>query len=373
MYGRSRSRTLSTARRLSLDTSHYRAVSVVAGSVAAAAALAAYPESHPEHRASRKHPADQPLDETAPRVSEEEQDEVDDTVLSALSDSFHSGRKRVSWSQERRDPQSSVRSQLPPVLPRSLQITSPQRESASLARGRREQREADADEVEVEVELAGSRAASAHRATSRASRRGAGMVLLGAGMLFSVGALTNARSRPFAERDNSVGLVLAGEAIIPHPMTVSSIQGTSYHDSPPDGGIVTVELHPTLSQDELRYQPQDSPSAERIIGRMFAWLCTSLYLTSRLPQIWKNVSLLFSLLFGAFFFNQLLQYTRKSVEGLSMYLFVFAFLGNFFYVCSILMSPQAHMPPPASTEFFKESIPYVYCLLTLSSCALTII
>jgi hypothetical protein len=373
VYGRSRSRTLSRARRFSLDTSHYRAVSVVAGGVAAAAALAAYPEPHPEHRASRKHLADQPLDETAPRVSEEEQDEVDDTVLSALSDSLHSGRKRVSWSQERRDPQSSVRSQLPPVLPRSLQITSPQRESALLARGRPEQREADADEVEVEVELAGSRAASAHRASSRASRRGAGMVLLGVGMLFSVGALTNARSRPLTERDNSVGLVLADEAIIPHPMTVSSVRAASYHNSPPDAGIVTVELHPTLGQDELRYQPQDSPSAERIIGRMFAWLCTSLYLTSRLPQIWKNVSLPFSPLFGAFFSDQLLQYVRKSVEGLSMYLFVFAFLGNFFYVCSILTSPQAHMPPPASTEFFKESIPYVYCLLTLSSCALTII
>lgn len=31
-------------------------------------------------------------------------------------------------------------------------------------------------------------------------------------------------------------------------------------------------------------------STERIIGRIFAWLCVSLYLTSRLPQIWKNVS-----------------------------------------------------------------------------------
>jgi len=339
VYGRSRSRTLSTARRLSLDTSHYRTLSVVAGNVAAAAALAAYPESHPEYRVSRKHPVDQPLDETGPRVSEEAQDEVDDAVLSALSDSFHSGRKRVSWSQERRDHQTSVRSQLPPVLPRSLQITSSQRESAaSVARGRPEQREADV--VEVEVEQADSRVASAHRASSRASRRGASMVLLGAGVLFSVGALTNTRSRPLAERGNSVGLVLANEAIIPHAMTVSSVQETAYLGSPPDVGVVAVELHPTLSQDELRSQSQDPASTERIIGRVFAWLCTSLYLTSRLPQIWKN-------------------YVRKSVEGLSVYLFIFAFLGNFFYVCSILTSPQAHAPPPASTEFFKESIPYL--------------
>jgi hypothetical protein len=33
------------------------------------------------------------------------------------------------------------------------------------------------------------------------------------------------------------------------------------------------------------------PDWERIIGRMSAWLCTTLYLTSRLPQIWRNVSI----------------------------------------------------------------------------------
>lgn len=297
MYGRARarSRTLSTARRLSLDTSHYRTLSVVAGNVAAAAALAAYPEAH-----SRKHLADQPLDETAPRVSEEENDEVDGAVLSALSDSFHSGRKRVSWSQERRDHQSSSRSQLPPVLPRSLQITSPQRESTILARGRPEQREADVDEVD-EVEQTGSRATSSHRASSRASRRGASMVLLGVGALFSVGALSNARSRPLAERGDSVGLVLADEAIIPHPMTVSSTQGAAYHELLPDAGVVTVEFLSTLSQNRLRSQSEDSPSTGRIIGRIFAWLCTSLYLTSRLPQIWKNVGVIFVLVWDALF------------------------------------------------------------------------
>jgi hypothetical protein len=30
---------------------------------------------------------------------------------------------------------------------------------------------------------------------------------------------------------------------------------------------------------------------QRVIGRISAWTCTTLYLTSRLPQIWKNVSL----------------------------------------------------------------------------------
>ena len=32
------------------------------------------------------------------------------------------------------------------------------------------------------------------------------------------------------------------------------------------------------------------PSFQRIFGRISAWACTTLYLSSRLPQIWKNVS-----------------------------------------------------------------------------------
>lgn len=42
-----------------------------------------------------------------------------------------------------------------------------------------------------------------------------------------------------------------------------------------------------------------------------------------------------------------------------MYLFVFAFLGNFFYVLSIVTSREALLPPPASTEFYRESLPCV--------------
>lgn len=366
-YVRTRSRTISTARRLSLDASHYRTLTV-AGNVAAAAALAAFPESHPEHRVSRKHVVDQPLDDTAPQVVEEAQDEVDDAVLSALSESFHSGRKRVSWSQERHDHQPSTRSQASSVVPKSLQITAPPREFAAFSRGRPEQRVADVEEVEVEVEVEqpSSRAASNHRTSSRASRRGASMVLLGFGALFSVGALTNVHSRPLAGRSDSIGRVLADEVNIPHPLTTSSAQDTAYH--PPSGvGVVTVELPLTLSQNGSRSQSsEDSPSTERIIGRIFAWLCTSLYLTSRLPQIWKNVSLHFVSV-GILSSKRFLQYVRKSVDGLSMYLFVFAFLGNFFYVCSILTSPEAHMPSPASTKFFKESIPYVRRLI-FSSC-----
>lgn len=36
--------------------------------------------------------------------------------------------------------------------------------------------------------------------------------------------------------------------------------------------------------------PLEPPDIQRTIGRISAWACTTLYLTSRLPQIWKNVS-----------------------------------------------------------------------------------
>lgn len=36
--------------------------------------------------------------------------------------------------------------------------------------------------------------------------------------------------------------------------------------------------------------PNSGSHYQRIVGRASAWICTTLYLTSRLPQIWKNVS-----------------------------------------------------------------------------------
>ncbi|EGG02630.1 uncharacterized protein MELLADRAFT_78753 [Melampsora larici-populina 98AG31] len=75
---------------------------------------------------------------------------------------------------------------------------------------------------------------------------------------------------------------------------------------------------------------------QRLIGRISAWLCAILYLTSRLPQIWKN-------------------YCRKSVEGLSMTLFVMAFLGNLTYVISVLTSPQVSN----QVGYLAESFPYL--------------
>ncbi|KAK4053874.1 hypothetical protein OIV83_001530, partial [Microbotryomycetes sp. JL201] len=91
---------------------------------------------------------------------------------------------------------------------------------------------------------------------------------------------------------------------------------------------------------DYRHSDHDEPRPrgrdwERFIGRASAWLCTTLYLTSRLPQIWQN-------------------FRRRSVEGLSMMLFVMAATGNSLYVGSILTSPNA-----VSTGYLLESLPYL--------------
>ncbi|QRW27455.1 PQ-loop repeat-containing protein 1 [Rhizoctonia solani] len=92
---------------------------------------------------------------------------------------------------------------------------------------------------------------------------------------------------------------------------------------------------PPPSDDE-----PDRTSWTWVIGRISAWTCTTLYLTSRMPQIWKN-------------------YTRQSVEGLSISLFVFAFLGNFFYVGSVLTSARMFGTPTQRLQYLRDTLPYL--------------
>ncbi|GJN88562.1 hypothetical protein Rhopal_001528-T1 [Rhodotorula paludigena] len=88
-------------------------------------------------------------------------------------------------------------------------------------------------------------------------------------------------------------------------------------------------------------EPDDMPFPpsgidwERLIGRISAWICTTAYLTSRLPQIWQN-------------------FRRRSCEGLAMTLFAAAFLGNSLYVASVLASPRA-----TTSGYLVESTPYL--------------
>ena len=65
---------------------------------------------------------------------------------------------------------------------------------------------------------------------------------------------------------------------------------------------------------------------QRLIGRTASWTCATLYLASRLPQVWHN-------------------YRHKSVEGLSSLLFCATFMGNSLYALSILLSPVLKTDP----------------------------
>ncbi|KAG6333490.1 hypothetical protein ID866_5593 [Astraeus odoratus] len=336
VYAHPRSRTTSLVRPRSVDASHYRTLSAVAGSVAAAAALAAQSDVHAVHKHLRKHSnVEQLLDGHA--GSAEMQSEVDETVLSALSDSFHSesgNRKRISWSQERQDHQSGhLRRAMSPIVHTthpSLQLTSPHTDSIARARGRPLERDGDIAQEEERTE---------RRTGSRASRRSARMVFLGVWALFGIGGLANTHYRPAMPGNASVGTVLTHHSVTP---TMSFATHHAMPGTPSTHPSIHIKLPASASEAEssfLHIQSEEPLSSERVIGRIFAWLCTILYLTSRLPQIWKN-------------------YVRKSVEGLSMYLFVFAFLGNFFYVLSIVTSPNMRLPSPASTGFIRESIPY---------------
>ncbi|KAG8217880.1 hypothetical protein J3R82DRAFT_6046 [Butyriboletus roseoflavus] len=343
-YPRTRSRTTSSAQRLSIDASQYRTMSTTAGNIAAVTALAAYPDTHPEHRYPRK-PDGELLNEQSiiQHPSEVPQNEVSDAVLTTLSESFHSesGRKKsVSWSQERHEHPTggSSRRHMSPVVPRTLHHKSASA-AALLARGRSPRREEETEvlpeEQVVETE---------QRNASRASRRrSAGMVLLGMGVVFSIGRYTGG-AQPMVGRGLKTGAVLVPTSSPDLSLAIGLpvAENPPNHLTDPLPSSVDVEL-PSLPSDagfSQQRRPDKDTSYDRVVGRIFAWLCTTLYLTSRLPQIWKN-------------------YIRKSVEGLSMYLFIFAFLGNFFYVLSILTSPPARLPPPASTEFFRESLPYL--------------
>lgn len=129
--------------------------------------------------------------------------------------------------------------------------------------------------------------------------------------------------------------------------------------------------HPDRPTRPPHHPSTPPPTWQRAIGRVSAWTCTVLYLTSRMPQIWKNVRsrlqtppsrqkqqpLTLSSPFRPSPFET--QFTRKSVEGLAILLFVAAFCGNSFYVASILTNPLMDQPRPKSTEYILESLPYL--------------
>ncbi|KAI0013887.1 PQ-loop-domain-containing protein [Xylariaceae sp. FL0662B] len=105
-----------------------------------------------------------------------------------------------------------------------------------------------------------------------------------------------------------------------------------------------------LSRQYSRSQPA-SPADEGLPsfdtwGQIFGWLCAIFYLGSRLPQL-------------------LLNWRRKSTEGVSILFFLFACLGNLTYVLSIFayepLCPDSHCRPGEAGRIYAR-----YILVNLS-------
>lgn len=278
------------------DAAHYRTLSTVAAHVAATAALAAQQEEH----SPRLHRRTITEDTAAPPGGGAD-DEPSDEALAALAESFRSegGRvrhKHVSWSRERYA--SRAASHGPLALTQSPQA---EHDPGGTVRGRALER--DEDEPGA--------AEAAQRKSSRASRRGATLVFLGVWALFGVGSMTGSKTG-LLRRDPLAVTTREGRVLGP-PEAAWTVNTATVDSSPtPHNASVLLQIPPTEGLP-LHFEALEEPSMERIIGRISAWICTTLYLTSRLPQIWKNVSRIIPPIFYHLP-TRLQQFVRKSVE-----------------------------------------------------------
>ncbi|KAL7423989.1 hypothetical protein Q5752_001574 [Cryptotrichosporon argae] len=190
--------------------------------------------------------------------------------------------------------------------------------------------------------VVGQRSKSRSQSLARArgsGRRAAGVAFMSFGVLAGVSRIAGHGVRVAApSASGSAGVVLTPPAQ-PWP---------SRHPLPPvpylqryDAAYTHVDVpDPAPEPFPGHTEPPPTESTERIVGRVSAWCCTTLYLTSRLPQIWKN-------------------FQRRSVEGLSILLFVFAFCGNLTYVVSILLNPAGSADPSEAGHYLFEALPYL--------------
>ena len=235
----------------------------------------------------------------------EAEDEVDEGALAALTESFHSelGRKHVSWSQERFSHRNStsrtrtfpdftslapIHTTLPAGFGEGTETPIP------TDRGRRREKqitESPLDVIDLEEQnvsrRTGSLSLARERRSSRASHQSLGLVFLGIWALVSIGQFSGT-----SRMDNKpTGIVLSTvttETPIPAIVSVPAISPISYGG---DNEIKVIAAAPTMTSQAEQANSEITISwSERVVGRMFAWMCTLLYLTSRLPQILKNVS-----------------------------------------------------------------------------------
>ena len=164
------------------------------------------------------------------------------------------------------------------------------------------------------------------------TRRGSSMVLLGVGALFTFAHIP--------QRNHELVRTNTPTVVLNHNTTVWNAT-TALHDT----SLTAAPRHPLMlyipvDTFHVRRWERGRPqmASGQLIGRISAWLCTLLYMTSRMPQIWTN-------------------FQRRSVQGLSLFLFVSAFLANLLYSVSILSKPKA--VGPERHGFLMESLPFL--------------
>jgi len=163
-----------------------------------------------------------------------------------------------------------------------------------------------------------SRASSSRSRPPPASRRATGIAFLSVGLLFTIGNYGSGGAGGALMRRTTGGE--AWSTGIEIERRRGPVESTSWidelrlnvlrHPSPSSSlsRRSTYPLDVSIIDSATRRQDQDEPGHdgdregdgdrdpppqgtdwERVIGRTSAWLCTTLYLTSRLPQIWRNV------------------------------------------------------------------------------------
>jgi hypothetical protein len=269
--------------------SRYRTISAVAANVSAAAALAA---QHDELGHTRRHTHRQRRYTEQSRDPIHEEAQAGQELPSRLMDSFcsedgHSTRQnRVSWSMERHRGRGGSLGRHSLIAPRDTPSAVYPNTAASTSK--EELTLVDRGQSGTMTEVPSGPSAGRRR-SSRAGRGGA-LVFLGVWALFGLGGYAtggkHTPAKPSTTR--SVGRVLGASKT-----NVSPTVPIEHHDQDTQLEQHTSEIN-VIFPDKLEtvHFHLTGVSDARLTGRIFAWLCTTLYLTCRLPQIWKNVSFL---------------------------------------------------------------------------------
>ena len=264
--------------------SRYRAISAVAANVAAAAALVA---QHDEQGHTRRHTHRQR------RYTEQSHDLIHEEAeqeLPSLMDSFYSEdgyatrQNRVSWSTERYHARGGSLGRHSLIAPHVTASAAYSNAAASTSKEELTIR----GQTEAMTEVPSGPPAGRRR-NSRAGRGGAGLVFLGVWALFGLGGYATVGKRTPTKPNSmrGVGRVLGASIANVTPTILE------HHDQDTQPQQHTSEIN-VIFLDKLESVDfhLTGMSNAKSIGRIFAWLCTTLYLTCRLPQIWKNVSFL---------------------------------------------------------------------------------